>query len=190
MKHTEIVQEAIRQMARRCDRSISRDGVGFNKLDAESGHRLAGTTDWTRDDYLTAYRILRHYPKQLEDLGITLPSLEELKEALNDIFPHRPVTLHTSDQKRPLITVEKGTLRFYSRYEDRGRMKELFPKDSWDANRRAWKLPKIGFNTLEAFEALFHEFPSTDEARKALEEKVASLRQFRDQLKTAQQLKT
>ena len=190
MKHMETVQEAIRQLTRRCDRAVSRDGVGFNKLDAEAGHRLADTADWTRDDYLTAYRILHHYPKQLEDLGITLPSLEELKEALNAIFPHRPVTSRTSDQQRPLITVENGTLWFYSRYEDRVRLKELFPKASWDANRRAWKLPEVRLNTREAFEALFHEFPSTDEARKALEEKVASFRQFQDQLKTAQQLKT
>ena len=176
MKHLEIVQEAIRQLARRCDGSISRDGVGFNKLDAEAGHGLAGTPDWIRDDYFTAYRILRHYPKQLKDLGITLPSLEELKEALNDIFPRKPVTSRTSDQQRPLITVENGTLWFYSRYEDRVRLKELFPKASWDANRRAWKLPEVRLNTREAFEALFHEFPSTDEARKALEEKVASFR--------------
>jgi len=190
MKHMEIIQEAIRQMAQRCDRSVSRDGVGFNKLDAEAGHRLAGTTDWTKDDYLTAYRILCHYPKQLEDLGITLPSLEELKEALNDIFPRKPMTSRPSNQQRPLITVENGTLWFYSRYENRERLKELFPKAWWDANRRAWKLPEARFNTLEAFEALFHEFPSTDEARKALEEKVASLRQFQDQLKTAKQLKT
>src|SRR5690606_16352092 len=78
----------------------------------------------------------------------------------------------------------------YSRYEDRGRVKALLPKASWDADRRAWKLPEIRLNTLDAFEALFHEFPSTDEARKALEEKVASIRQFQDRLKTAQQLKT
>src|SRR5690606_14965364 len=71
-----------------------------------------------------------------------------------------------------------------------GRLKELFPKASWDSNRRAWKLPEIRFNILDAFETLFREFPSTDQARKALEEKVASLRQFQDQLKTAQQLKT
>ena len=189
MKHREIVQAAIQLLAQRCDRAQTLDGVGFNKMDAEAGHRLAGTADWTRADYLTAYRILSHYPKQLRGLGITLPSLEEFKEELNAIFPRRPVKPHTSDQ-RPLITIENGTLWFYSRYEDRGRLKELFPKASWDANRRAWKLPEIRFNTLEAFEALFHEFPSTDEARKALEEKVASLRQFQDQLNTAQQLKT
>lgn len=93
-------------------------------------------------------------------------------------------------KERPLITIENGTLRFYSRYEDRGRLKELFPKALWDANRRAWKLPEIRLNNLDDFEALFGEFPSTDEARKALEEKVASLRQFQDQLKMAQQLKT
>src|SRR5690606_27971852 len=56
--------------------------------------------------------------------------------------------------------------------------------------RRAWKLPEIRLNTLDAFEALFREFPSTDEARKALEEEVAPLRQFQDQIKTAQRLKT
>src|SRR5690606_12127651 len=95
---------------------------------------------------------------------------------------------HTKE--RPLITVESGILWFYSRYEDRGRLKELLPKASWDPNRRAWKLPEIRFNTLEAFETLFREFPSTDEARKALEEKGSSFRQFQDQLKTAQQLKT
>lgn len=98
-------------------------------------------------------------------------------------------TVQVAIQQRPLITVENGTLWFYSRYEDRGRLKELFPKALWDANRRAWKLPEIRFNKLEAFKLLFREFPSTDEARKALEEKVASLRQFQDQLKTAQQLK-
>ncbi len=92
-------------------------------------------------------------------------------------------------KERPLIIVENGTLWFYSRYEDRGRLKELLPKASWDANRRAWKLPEVRLNTREAFEALFHEFPSTDEARKALEEKVSSFRQFQDQLETAQQLK-
>src|SRR5690606_39208973 len=124
MEHTEIVQEAIQQLALRCDRAQSQDGVGFNKMDAEAGHRLAGTTDWTRADYLTAYRILRHYPKQLDDLGITLPSLEELEEALNVIFPRRPETPRTSGQQRPLITVENGTLWFWSRYEDRGRLKE------------------------------------------------------------------
>src|SRR5690606_20109912 len=93
-------------------------------------------------------------------------------------------------KERPLITIENGTLWFYSRYEDRGRLKELFPKASWDANRRAWKLPEIRPNTLDAFEDLFREFPGTDQARKALEEKAASFLQFHDQLKTAQQIKT
>lgn len=93
-------------------------------------------------------------------------------------------------KERPLITVENGTLWFYSRYEDRKRVKELFPQASWDPNRRAWKLPEVRLNTLDAFEAMFREFPSTEEARKALEEKVASLQQFQDQLKVAQQVKT
>src|SRR5690606_35158441 len=128
MKHREIVQAAIQLLAGRCDRAQTRDGVGFNKMEAEARHGLAGTTDWTRTDYLTAYRILRHYPKQLKGLGITLPSLEEFKEELDAIFPRRPVKLHTSDQQRPLITIENGTLWFYSRYEDRGRLKELLPK--------------------------------------------------------------
>src|SRR5690606_40985811 len=93
-------------------------------------------------------------------------------------------------KERPLITVENGTLWFYSRYEDRKRVKELFPQASWDPNRRAWKPPEVRLNTLDAFEAMFREFPSTEEARKALEEKVASLQQFQDQLKVAQQVKT
>src|SRR5690606_4315576 len=178
MKHTEIVQTAIQLLAQRCDRAQAQDGVGFNKMDAEAGHRLAGTADWTRADYLTAYRILSHYPKQLKGLGITLPPLEEFKEELNSIFPRRSVAPRTSDQQRPLITVESGTLWFYSRYEDRVRLKGLFPKAPWDANRRAWRLPEVQVNTLEAFEALFREFPSTDGARKALEERVAFIRQF------------
>lgn len=86
-------------------------------------------------------------------------------------------------QQRPLVTVEGGDLVFYSRFQDRDFIKELFPKRlSWDPTRKAWRLPPVTEDNVTSFRTLLKEFPATREAQKAIATVEAQVQHFQDQL--------
>lgn len=86
-------------------------------------------------------------------------------------------------QQRPLVTVEDGELVFYSRFQDRDFIKELFPKRlRWDPTRKAWRLPPVTMDNVTSFRTLLKEFPATPEAQKAIATVEAQIQHFQDQL--------
>lgn len=56
----------LRYLSSDCDGAYQRDGVGFNKFDAQFGHRLAQLENLTDKQALFAKKILIKYRKQLE----------------------------------------------------------------------------------------------------------------------------
>jgi len=76
------LKEAIRLLAAQCDFARRRDAVGFNRIDAEFGHRLAGLSEWTPKQALAAWKLCQKYRRQLALLGIDAEKLPkpEIKE--------------------------------------------------------------------------------------------------------------
>src|SRR5690606_35634205 len=86
-------------------------------------------------------------------------------------------------QQRPLVTVEGGDLVFYSRFQDRDFIKELFPKRlRWYPTRKAWRLPPVSMDNVTSFRTLLKKFPATPEAQKAVATVEAQVQHFQDQL--------
>lgn len=169
------IQKGIKTLAGNCDGAVTLDGKGFNKYDAYAGNGLAQLPEdqWKPKDYILAYRILTHYKRQLTEAGITLPSLEEVKALLP----------REQSQQRPLVTVEDGGLVFYSRFQDRDLVKELFSKGlRWDSTKKAWRLPPVTGDNVTSFRTLLDKFQATHEAREAVSTVEAQVQYFQDQL--------
>lgn len=83
------IHDAVARLAGVCDFAESQDGQGFNATDTWLGHALAAmpATEWTTDQALTAWDMLRKYSGQLDGFGIPHGSLPrppgagELEEA-------------------------------------------------------------------------------------------------------------
>src|SRR5690606_7153342 len=132
------------------------------------------------NDYIAAYRILTHYRGQLAEAGITLPSLDEVRAHLSP----------KQSQQRPLVTVEDGELVFYSRFQDRDFIKELFPKGlRWDSVKKVWKLPNVTADNVTSFRTLLKEFPATQEAKKEIAAVEAQIQHFQNQLAEGHKIK-
>jgi energy-coupling factor transporter ATP-binding protein EcfA2 len=73
----EIVTKAIIYMAHSCDGAHIKDGIGFNKFDADFGKSLAEKIkkgkNVTDEDLKSAYKRLKKYSEQLSSAGIFLP---------------------------------------------------------------------------------------------------------------------
>jgi|SRR5215831_5547369 len=63
--HKRHVIEALRLIASECDGGRKHDGRGFNKFDAEIGHRLAAKDDLTPREVATGRNIALHYRTQI-----------------------------------------------------------------------------------------------------------------------------
>jgi len=177
-----VIQKGIKTLAGDCDGAVTLDGKGFNKYDAYVGHRLAQLPEdqWQPKDYISAYRILTHYKGQLMEAGITLPSLEEVKALLSQ----------KQSQQRPLVTVEDGGLVFYSRFQDRDFIKNLFPKGlRWDSTKKVWRLPPITVDSITSFRTLLEEFPATQEAKETIATVEAQIQHFQNQLAEGLEIK-
>ncbi len=74
-----ILEIAIVLLDSFCDGAQTRDGKGFNKIDAPVGHRLAGKfwlrKKWTSAEIHTARRLVRKYSKQLSDIGYNIDDI-------------------------------------------------------------------------------------------------------------------
>lgn len=71
IKGTNDLQHALSILSHACDGASSRDSSGFNKLDAQVGHRMAQIPQhtWSEQDKKDMLRMLRKYKKQLMNLG-------------------------------------------------------------------------------------------------------------------------
>ena len=63
----DAVTEGLRYLANECDGARRRDGIGFNKYDAEIGHQLAAKDFLTERDIATGKSLLRRYSAQLNN---------------------------------------------------------------------------------------------------------------------------
>lgn len=64
----EKIHAALRTLAEACDGANSKDGSGFNKMDAAFGHSLAMRERLTPKQALAARRMLRKYKRQIGDV--------------------------------------------------------------------------------------------------------------------------
>jgi hypothetical protein len=75
------IEGGVQALAQRCDSARSRDGVGFNKFDADFGQDLAQSVEeygsLSDNQLAAAFKMLQKYRGQLEDMGIHLPRDEE-----------------------------------------------------------------------------------------------------------------
>lgn len=77
MSTTDQVFACLRYLAGQCDGAASKDGHGFNKLDVQFGHDLAMRKYLTRNQMVTATRMLKKYSKQLEAAGLVVPTVAD-----------------------------------------------------------------------------------------------------------------
>jgi DNA polymerase-1 len=71
------IHDAVARLAGVCDFAESQDGQGFNATDTWLGHALAAmpATEWTADQALAAWDMLRKYGSQLDGFGMPHASL-------------------------------------------------------------------------------------------------------------------
>lgn len=83
------LQNAIQQLAARCDGAQEEDGKGFNKPDARYGRLLAlqSEADWHPSHKAAAYEVLRKYKNQLADYGVDYDAIEKPEAWDADIAP-------------------------------------------------------------------------------------------------------
>lgn len=87
MDNHPAIRECLLFLAGRCNYATSHDGAGFNKLDAEFGHSLAGKVekyDLTARQHQAALRMMTKYKGQLASANLALPTSEELEKFLTD----------------------------------------------------------------------------------------------------------
>lgn len=75
MPDVQLIQQAVRFLAGRCDYARNLDGMGFNAADTYFGHSLAEKEYWTEKQADAALRMLRKYEKQLEAAGFDVKVL-------------------------------------------------------------------------------------------------------------------
>lgn len=65
------LQYGLSLLSSACDGASSRDSAGFNRMDAQLGHRLAQIAQdlWSEQDKADTLHMLKKYKKQLENLG-------------------------------------------------------------------------------------------------------------------------
>jgi|SRR5581483_2234753 len=61
----EAVTEGLRYLAGKCDGARHRDGVGFNKFDADFGHSLAAENNLSAREFAAGRKLLQRYRSQL-----------------------------------------------------------------------------------------------------------------------------
>jgi ATP-dependent DNA helicase DinG len=80
---TRNLGDAVRALAGRCDWAATQDGVGFNGVDADFGHKMAEVPfeRWSERQYAAVHRMLAKYAKQLRGYGIDYAALPAEKPA-------------------------------------------------------------------------------------------------------------
>ena len=69
------VAEGLSYLANDCDGAKKRDGVGFNKFDADLGHRLARKQSLNTNEFDVGRRLLRRYVAQLASYNPTIAAI-------------------------------------------------------------------------------------------------------------------
>lgn len=153
-----ILLEALRFLAARCDGAEAKDSQGFNKPDSYRGKQLAGRDFLSEEETADALQILQKYGSQLTEGHITLP---EREQAI--------VEAREADSKRGEIQFDSSTrlLKIIFPYNTRhiARVKAL-PKARFNGNgEKYWTVP---LSSGKALLETFPKFTTTDEAKSAI----------------------
>ncbi len=101
----EMIDQAIVTLAQWCDGANQRDGSGFNRFDADWGHKAAETINaGGAVDREKALRVISKYRKQLLSAGIELPTPEVVADAVA-LMPPPPAPKLSVSSSGPRIAV-------------------------------------------------------------------------------------
>lgn len=142
----QIIHQAMRELAARCDGAKALDGQGFNGLDTKFGHRVAqmGLDELTFDIVAECARILPIYSKQLAAYGVDMPALNKACaefEGIDNRHSARDQARQNEYSKKhaPYISVKDGIIKVFNSYEIRGDLAGngfifVRPTKSWDSS--------------------------------------------------------
>ena len=68
LEKVELLQKFMKFLSSRCDGAIAQDGVGFNGVDKDFGASLARQSSWSMAQQKIAYKMLKKYKRQIEEL--------------------------------------------------------------------------------------------------------------------------
>ena len=105
MLPSQIIHQALNELADRCDGALAEDGKGFNSEDTNFGKSLAKSPKLTPKMAKSALKMLIKYRQQLGRYGVQLPEMEELENEINQsrvVVPERPQELDSLGQSSPL----------------------------------------------------------------------------------------
>lgn len=98
MPDVRLIQQAVRYLASQCDGAMSKDGHGFNKIDAGFGKSLAHQERWTKAQAKAALKMLKKYQGQLQAGGF---DIERLFDESEITYPESEITY--PQQKREKV---------------------------------------------------------------------------------------
>ena len=75
MAKLDELQAAMRYLAGSCDGAVMQDGQGFNRLDSNFGHSLAGQKHWSERQAGLSQKLLKKYKRQLIAAGFDMEDL-------------------------------------------------------------------------------------------------------------------
>lgn len=102
----EMIEQAIVSLVQVCDGANEHDARGFNRFDADWGHRAAeDIRAGRRPDPVKSLRVLTKYRKQLSGMGIDLPDAEVVAQAVELMPPPAPAAMKTAAPAGPTIDV-------------------------------------------------------------------------------------
>ena len=68
LEKVELLQKFMKFLSSRCDGALAQDGVGFNGVDKDFGASLARQSSWSMAQQKIAYKMLKKYKRQIEEL--------------------------------------------------------------------------------------------------------------------------
>lgn len=174
---TDTIREAVLILVGRCDHARTKDGAGFNRYDAPAGHDLARKLEAGQDvNPVFALKLVSKYRGQLAAAGITLPTLDVIREAQE---ARRAVERAAEPPavRNGGVAIERvgtGTLRLRFRYDPvLVEAARNLPGRRFDVVTKTWLAPASALDAvLAAFPdaALAGDLAAQIEAKRAADE--------------------
>lgn len=168
-----LLKEAIVTLARRCDSARHRDGAGFSKYDATFGKSLAAAPRWSPKQAAAAYRMARHYRRQLQGAGIEWDDIPEPDFAEVNYEGTGAPTVGAGGEPVPHPPIEFNDTHFGIRWtgfrSDLTDAMRFIPGRRWDPKFKLWVVPLAGWEQLDDFSRT-HGFSYSPKAAQAIGE--------------------
>ncbi len=141
---TPTLSLALRALASVCDHASQQDAQGFNKFDAELGHKLADLPEaqWSPRQAYAAWKMLSKYRGQLARMGMdysAIPAPQPMANGTGATAP-RPAP----PEPLPTGTIETDGTRFLVRFAydpDLVHAIHGVPSAKWNAKEKMWTIP-------------------------------------------------